>query len=355
MTTQQPRQICVIGAGVIGLSTAVNIIETIPDVEVTVIAERFSPNTTSDVAAGIWLPPDARAEHELGEDVQRIKKWCLDSRRHIQRLHNSEDAAAAGVQLISGFHLFEKPEYSHEAIYDKDLLFGYQMLTGTNRTPFPQFRNGSTFTTYIVECGIYLPWLMARFTSRGGHIIKQKVNSLEELVDRFDLVVTCVGLGAKPLLGDSSMVAVRGQLIKVKAPWCKNFVRVFGSPMEQTCAYIYPGINHVSLGGTNQENYCSEENDQQDIDRIWKNCISVIPALKNTESRYTAGLRPVRKRGVRLEPESFQYGQKSIKVVHNYGHGSYGVIVHWGCAIEATQLVARQLDSLKRSQIKSNL
>ncbi len=49
-------QIAVVGAGVIGLSTAYNILTELPNAEVTVIAEKFSPNTTSDVAAGIWAP-----------------------------------------------------------------------------------------------------------------------------------------------------------------------------------------------------------------------------------------------------------------------------------------------------------
>ena len=49
-------KICVIGAGVIGLPTAMNILESLPNVEVTVTAEKFSPHTTSDGAAGYWMP-----------------------------------------------------------------------------------------------------------------------------------------------------------------------------------------------------------------------------------------------------------------------------------------------------------
>ena len=52
----QPRRIAVIGGGVIGLTTAVNIMESISHVHVTVVADRLSPHTTSDVAAGLWLP-----------------------------------------------------------------------------------------------------------------------------------------------------------------------------------------------------------------------------------------------------------------------------------------------------------
>ena len=51
-----PRHVCVIGAGIIGLSTALNVQEMLEDVTVTIVAEHVTPHTTSDVAAGIWEP-----------------------------------------------------------------------------------------------------------------------------------------------------------------------------------------------------------------------------------------------------------------------------------------------------------
>lgn len=49
-------RIAVIGAGVIGLSTAVCISQLVPQCSITVITHKFTPNTTSDVAAGILIP-----------------------------------------------------------------------------------------------------------------------------------------------------------------------------------------------------------------------------------------------------------------------------------------------------------
>ena len=46
----------VVGAGIIGLSSAVCILERDPTVKLTVIADKFTPNTTSDGAAGLILP-----------------------------------------------------------------------------------------------------------------------------------------------------------------------------------------------------------------------------------------------------------------------------------------------------------
>ena len=64
------KRIAVIGAGIIGLSTAYNILDTIPNVEVTVFYETLSPNTTSDVAAGLWLP------HKWGQTPEfKVLEW----------------------------------------------------------------------------------------------------------------------------------------------------------------------------------------------------------------------------------------------------------------------------------------
>lgn len=55
--------VCVVGAGIIGLSTAIRLQEIEPRASITIVAEKFSPETTSDVAAGIWRPsylPDPR-------------------------------------------------------------------------------------------------------------------------------------------------------------------------------------------------------------------------------------------------------------------------------------------------------
>lgn len=46
-------RVAVVGAGVIGFSTAVCVAEALPFCSVTLLADSFSPDTTSDGAAGI--------------------------------------------------------------------------------------------------------------------------------------------------------------------------------------------------------------------------------------------------------------------------------------------------------------
>lgn len=49
-------RVSVVGAGVIGVTTAVAVKEAFPSAEVTVFADAFSPDTTGDGSAGLWGP-----------------------------------------------------------------------------------------------------------------------------------------------------------------------------------------------------------------------------------------------------------------------------------------------------------
>ena len=48
--------VVVVGAGIIGVTTALSILEKDPTIKVIVVADEFTPNTTSDGAAGLIMP-----------------------------------------------------------------------------------------------------------------------------------------------------------------------------------------------------------------------------------------------------------------------------------------------------------
>lgn len=51
------HNVAVIGAGVVGLTTAVELQKQYGStVNVTIFAEKLTPETTGDVSAGLWLP-----------------------------------------------------------------------------------------------------------------------------------------------------------------------------------------------------------------------------------------------------------------------------------------------------------
>lgn len=49
-------KICVVGAGVVGLTTALELRNQFRDIDITILADNFNAETTSDGAAGLSMP-----------------------------------------------------------------------------------------------------------------------------------------------------------------------------------------------------------------------------------------------------------------------------------------------------------
>ena len=73
------------------------------------------------------------------------------------------------------------------------------------------------------------------------------------------------------------------------------------------------------------------------IRAMYRRCVEFMPALADAEidaaEPVRVGLRPFRRRNVRLESEA------GTRIVHNYGHGGSGVTFSWGCALEVVDRV----------------
>ncbi|CAN7947114.1 unnamed protein product [Ixodes pacificus] len=76
----------VVGGGIIGLTTALKVLETIDNVEVTIIAEHFTPHTTADVAGGFFEPylmegmTDGKLRHSIKKCKNTFEKKKKDAR-----------------------------------------------------------------------------------------------------------------------------------------------------------------------------------------------------------------------------------------------------------------------------------
>ncbi|KAI1895747.1 hypothetical protein AGOR_G00109830 [Albula goreensis] len=222
-----------------------------------------------------------------------------------------------------------------------DDVLGFRLMTEAELRRFPQHKFGQALTTVKCECPFYLPWLEKRFKRAGGILKHGHVADLLELCHGYDVVVNCSGLAARALAGDSEVQAVRGQILRVHAPWLKHFIRD-----SDGHTYIYPGRDSVTIGGTRQEGDWRLAVDPRDTEGILERCHQLEPSLHGSvHLGEVVGLRPGRA-CPRLERALLETQGRRVPVVHNYGHGGWGVSFSWGTALEALQLVRDSLTNL---------
>ncbi|XP_046561547.1 D-amino-acid oxidase-like isoform X1 [Haliotis rubra] len=332
------KRVCVIGAGVSGLASAVCVQRQCPNVEVTLVADVFSPKTTSDVSGGFWEP------YCLGDTPKDlIKTWSSVTWDYLLSIYNSPVAQRVGCQLMSGFTLTDgdcpDPDF-------KDQVFGFRQLTADELKQFPMARNGSFHTSVQIDVELYLQWLMERFTRQGGRVQQRKVESLEEMSGQYDVVVNCTGMGSCTLMRDTSLKPVRGQVLRMQAPWVKHFYLFISSKAAAT--YMFPSCRSLVVGGVAQEGNWNEDVDEADSRDIHERALLLMPSLKGVKiESVRTGLRPARTQ-VRLEAQHLKMRSgETLPVVHNYGHGGAGVTLHWGCAQHTARLVKEALTASK--------
>lgn len=130
------------------------------------------------------------------------------------------------------------------------------------------------------------------------------MDSLKELAKDYDLIVNCTGLGAKTLCKDDKMIPIKGQVIKVRAPWLKTFF--YG----ELGTYIIPGTDGLTtLGGCREFESSDVSICPYQTAAIRDRCEKLLPSLKRAEAvTNKAGLRPYREGGVRVEAEVIKDG-----------------------------------------------
>jgi len=305
----------VVGAGVSGLSCAIRLLEAGHEVEV--ISDRFSPDTVSDVAAAIWYP-------FLTAPADRADGWGVATYAELERL--AEEESDSGVRMRDG------KEYLREAVDPPEWSEDIAAFRILDDSEIPEgYVFGWQFRAPVIEMPLYMPWLRSRVEALGGSFVQSFVEDLNEVSG--EVVVNCVGLGARELCDDEEVRPARGQVIFIdQDPGIGHF-----DQQPETLTYTIPRSDVTVLGGTAQIDDWGMDIRPEDNDLILSKVEALWPQLDRSKIvGGTVGLRPSRSE-VRLEVEYI--GER--KVVHNYGHGGAGVTLSWGCAEEVVNLVSQ--------------
>jgi len=295
--------VTVVGAGVVGLTTALCLREA--GHLVRVIAAERPERTTSAAAGAVWYP------FKVGPR-EKVNRWARTTREWLREL--AEKIPEAGVDVVTVLECVSSARRPWWA----DAVEGLRLVEG----PQP---SGATlaweFEAPRVEPVLHLRWLESQLERP---IEIARVERLEDVPGA--VVVNCTGIGARRLTGDATLQALLGQTVLV-APGEVDMRRMYGEERDLAAMlYVIPRRTEVVIGG------CAIPFDgdvppppDPALRRAFLERARAAGFRHGPVLRDSVGLRPVRPE-VRLEREG--------RVIHHYGHGGAGYTLARGSAEE---------------------
>ncbi|KAJ3520004.1 hypothetical protein NMY22_g12939 [Coprinellus aureogranulatus] len=383
MATVEKKEIVVLGAGVIGLTTALKIQET-ERYNVTIVAEILPTDPKNIKYASQWA-----GAHHVSFTKRDHFQHALDRETFEEMWKLSQNEAKACFLQLPQSEFFSCQRDSPSSLTH---MPDFRELSSDSEEVLnvPGASSGEAFTTLTINVPSYLNYLLSRLLGAGGRIVRGSVQHISQIAEsgahaflppseRFNSdgtprtqiqpkppagIIVCVGLGARFLGGveDANVYPIRGQTVLVKAPWIR-WGKTLSNLAAMEWTYVIPrrtGI--VILGGTLEPNDWNAtprpETTRDIIERNLKFAPEIIPPhlRKNAEKPTVedvlplvveegCGFRPGRIGGLRLEAGSIQVPKtdKTIPVVYNYGHAGAGYISSFGSARVSLELLENAL------------
>jgi D-amino-acid oxidase len=260
----------VIGAGIIGLTTAIRVLES---GRKAVILAKDLPG---DPLTPTYASPCAGAHHLSFADDDDHRQRRLDKRtfdvmwKQLHTPNAGEEDEGAALLKITQIEYYDAPEQTPIKFYEEMPDFQAVVELGvTSSGSSVQPTHAVQFTTFTMDTGPYLAALVRRFNRLGGELVRAELPSLAAALSHpalqgktVEAIVNCTGLGALRLadVADGNVHPVRGHVVVLKAPWIKQGSTLPGHssglhPVVGERTYIIPRKSgEVIIGGTRQAN-----------------------------------------------------------------------------------------------------
>lgn len=305
-------RVTVVGAGVVGLTTALTLEERGHDVRV--VAAATGPSTTSAIAGAVWFP------YRAGPP-ERVAVWAAHTRAWLEALAADP---ATGIDVLAGYEITPEAEPAG--------LPWWAAGISVERTPAPVTGAPMAwrFTAPRAEPAYFLPWLAARLRRPIEH---REVTELA--AEPGDAVVNCTGLYAADLAADPALVPLLGQIVIAEHGGVDPAVSITDDRTPDEIFYVIPRRDELVLGG------CSIPWPPGELPAVDSSITARI--LAQAEA---LGLRIGPVRGVRVGLRPYRAEVRLARdpseprVIHNYGHGGAGFTLCRGCAEDVARLLA---------------
>lgn len=269
----QSNRIAVLGAGVIGLSTAYELLKL--GYDVTIYADTFSPNLTSDIAAGIWSPPSLK--NIPSEEKKHILKYMLEvSRKRYLQLATSEQPEFLGVGFIDDYN-FKNRHYKKLKYFESD-------FNDEARDIVVQFDNGLKKAGTVkrilsIDGKQFLKDLFNKVNLLNASVVQYHIENIQDVLDLEEsIVVNCTSFGSEKIFNDREFLPVRGHILFFKNVNHLDYM-AYENVNDETSTWvtIYPRGDELIICGTLEEGVREEFVDPAIVQNM----------LKNTRSRFS--------------------------------------------------------------------
>ena len=346
MGSLQP--IVIVGAGVIGLTTASVLQDKYPGVRITIVATevplvppaREAPRPSPHYAS-MWAGAHNRPEIGTGQ-IADEKSLAVPTAETMLRI--ARQSPESGVQQVVGREVMEyvHPEKSKVKPGDVYVCKDDQFRVLENSELPAGAEWGCEYITWIINVHVYCRWLLTNFIRRGGNILQKRLSSLEEAFDILPgyvnpLVINCSGRNFDT---DPKTNVMRGQTVLVKNTYHKTATR---HNKDGSWSFLIPRPlgGGTIVGGTKQHGDWTTDIRLEETAEILERAVKAWPDFVSKVEDFevdmvNVGMRPMREGGMRIERENFGNGRF---VIQGYGAGARGYELSWGAAERIVSLI----------------
>ncbi|KAL2011094.1 hypothetical protein VTN00DRAFT_3812 [Thermoascus crustaceus] len=341
---EEKETIVVIGAGVIGLTTALCIQQHLkPSQSVLIVAREF-PDATSINYTSPWGGAHYRPVPGTSPQLIREAKQAARTYDVFKRLAAEEPASS--IKFLEGIEHLEAPPPEYlEAVDSENNVYahldGFRQLSKDELPPGVKW--GVRYWTWSVNSPVYCAFLLRKFILKGGETKEYTlVTPMEafELAKNVKTVVNCSGMG----FADPKSFIIRGQTCLVRNP-CP--VTVTRQNADGTWSFCIPRPleGGTIIGGTKEPHDWHPNPRPETRARLLENASKWFPFTPESQGKFDVirdivGRRPAREGGVRIEAEKLGVDGDNT-IVHAYGAGGRGYELSWGIAEDATEVMLK--------------
>lgn len=265
------KTVAILGAGVVGLTTAYDLLA--QNYEVHIYADEWSPNLTSNVAAGIWSPLSFPKDLPEEKNQLHLRMQKIAEDRFSKSVGDSPEFE--GVRMIPSYSFKTQTSQESDRVKKREEVIAC-FDNGV-------IKSGRRIYEFGIDGQLFMSDLYNK-VKRNGAVLKQcHFESLEDVLNlRESVIINCTSMGSIKLFDDQEFVPVRGQLVYFKPQKEIDYLyfhEIDNVPNDSDLFFvsIYPWSDRIILGGVYEYDQKEVIVTQGVIDKIVENaekCLS---------------------------------------------------------------------------------